>query len=398
VSARGWSSGFVLISILQVLVYANYQMLNPVLAVYLTGLGHSAAFVGIVVAAFGVSSVLTRPLVGDAVDRWSSTRTYLIGSAAMAAATLGYLTSQIATLLFSRAVHGVGWAAINTAGPAIAMDHAPDDRKGSAIGYFNAIRAVTIPVAPALGLWISSAYGFPAVFVLASGLALAASLLSIRLVRPLSASNPPAVPASRLVERRVLLPALVQVLLYSSAPLVWVFMPLMAIERGIPGLAVFYLVVGITNIFVQPLARLSDTFGRGPNIAIGLAASGLGLITLAFADALGILMLGGICWAAGIALVEPATTALAVESVETSRRGAALATYGAAFQVGNGLGGLVWGAVISSAGFIWAFFGAFAFVLAAIAIVAIRWRSIMATSPARTRSTGDDAKPPHRES
>jgi MFS family permease len=387
VATRGWGSSFFLISLLQVFVYANYQMLNPVLAVYLTGIGYTAAFVGIVVAAFGVSSVVSRPLVGSAVDRWSTRGTYLLGSAAMALSTIGYLIPAVPALLVSRAVHGIGWASINTAGPAIAMDNAPVDRKGSAIGYFNSIRAVTIPLAPAVGLWISAAYGFPAVFVIAAILALIAAVFSSRLV---AAPRPPVEagsPILSLLERRVLLPAAIQVLLYSSAPLVWVFMPLMTLERDIPGLPLFYLVVGITNILVQPLARLSDTFGRGPNIAVGLAASGLGLLGLAGADALAPLLVGGACWAAGIALVEPATTALAVESVEASRRGAALATYGAAFQIGNGLGGLLWGSLIASAGFVWAFVGSVGFVIAAIVLVGLRWRVLMATSPLRSRPT-----------
>jgi MFS family permease len=278
-------------------------------------------------------------------------------------------------LILSRLIHGTGWAAINTAGPSIALSNAPTDRKGAAIGYFNMFRAVTILLGPALGLWVAEVYGLPAVFV--------------PLLRDPDRPQLQAAPADGgLIESRVLIPASIQVLLYCSAPLIFVFMPLVAADRSIEGLPWFYVAAGLTSIAVQPLARLSDTRGRGPSIAAGLTLSAVGLLVLASASELGLLVMGGVLWSGGLALVEPATTALAVESVPLSRRGAALATYGAAFQVGNGAGGVLWGFVIASLGFEWAFLGAVFLAVGGAAVLAMHWRWIM--NP-RTRSQVDDS-------
>jgi MFS family permease len=212
--------------------------------------------------------------------------------------------------------------------------------------------------------------------MLAGGLAVGALLATPLLVNRHRPAPQGTADASGLIEGRVLLPAAIQVLLYCSAPLIFVFMPLLASERSIDGLPYFFIAAGVTSIVVQPLARISDTRGRGPSIAVGLTLSAAGLLVLVAAPNIWVLMSGGVLWAAGLALVEPATTALAVESVSISRRGAALATYGAAFQIGNGIGGLLWGFTIAAVGFEWAFVGAVSLVAAGGVLLATRWQSV----------------------
>jgi MFS family permease len=374
----GWNPRFLLVSVLQFLAYANYNMLQPVLGLYLASLGYSPAFVGLIAGAFGFASVTTRPYIGRGVDAGAAVRTYLAGTTAMAAGTLGYLLSWTPILFISRLVHGTGWAAINTAGPAIALSHAPFGSRGAAIGYFNAFRGITVPLAPAIGLWIADAYGFPAVFLVAgvSVIVATAFVPSLGGLRPQPAPTHDGV-VSGLIERRALVPAAVLTLLYCSAPLIFIFMPLFAEEKGINGLPLFYLAAGIVGIGVQPLARITDTRGRGPNIMLGIVLVAASLLVLAAAESLPLLVVGGVLWAGGIALVEPATTALTVDSVPIVRRGAALATYGAAFQVGQGLGGILCGLSISVFGFEYTFVAAALLAASSATLVVGQWSRFM---------------------
>lgn len=51
----------------------------------------------------------------------------------------------------------------------------------------------------------------------------------------------------------------------------------------------------------------------------------------------------------------PATFALAADRMNPARRGAAFATFQMAYQLANGLGGLLWGVLIQVSGFSLAF-------------------------------------------
>jgi hypothetical protein len=66
-----WTRAFVLLCAAQFLGYASHSMLAPALPLYVTQLGGSPFMVGLVLAAFAVTSVIVRPLVGHWVDRWS---------------------------------------------------------------------------------------------------------------------------------------------------------------------------------------------------------------------------------------------------------------------------------------------------------------------------------------
>ena len=136
-------------------------------------------------------------------------------------------------------------------------------------------------------------------------------------------------------------------------------------------------------ILVQPLARISDRVGRGPNIAVGLGAVAAGLLVVLAAGDLLTLILGGAIRSAGAGLVEPACTALALDMAPPHRRGAAMAMYTAAFQVGNAVGALTWGFVIAAAGFEVALAGAVGATLLALVILRLSWSRVQVAASAR---------------
>jgi len=346
---------FAALSAAHFLSYASYNALTPVLALYLVAQGHDAAFVGITIAAFSVTSVIVRPLAGAIVDRATKPRVYAAGALVLGLASLGYLITSVAAILASRVVQGGAWAVLNTTAPAMAIELAPPSQRGRAIGLLNMIRSIALPVAPPVALGLLSIAGFPAVLALtaAAGVLASAFIWTVPAVPSPAMASRPSLRA--LIERTALLPAALESLVYMTAPLYFAFLPLRAIELGIAEVGVVYLAGGITMVVVQPLGRLSDHWGRLPSTAIGFAAASIGLVVFSVATDLVALTVAGVLWAAGASFVEPATTAMAVDRAPADRRGAALATYTSAFQVGNAVGATAWGTVIAMFGFAPAF-------------------------------------------
>jgi hypothetical protein len=58
-----WTRTFVLLCLAEFLGYAQHFVLQPAFPLYITHLGGSPFAVGLVIASFGVTSVLSRPII-----------------------------------------------------------------------------------------------------------------------------------------------------------------------------------------------------------------------------------------------------------------------------------------------------------------------------------------------
>jgi MFS family permease len=335
------------------LSYASYNGLTPVLALFLVAQGHDATFVGFTIAVFSITSVLVRPFAGLVVDHATRPRVYAAAAAALGAAGLAYLAVSTMAIVAGRIVQGAAWAVLNTAAPAMAVEAAPETQRGRAIGLLNMVRSVALPVAPPITLAIMAAADFGAALAVTVGAGLLSGILILGVpgARATDRGPMPRPTARDLIERSALLPAGLESLVYATAPLLFAFVPLRAQDLGIGEVGLVFLAAGVTMILVQPLGRLSDGWGRLPSVAIGFGLAACGLLAFAVAGDLAGLIIGGVLWAAGASFIEPATTAMAIDRAPANRRGAALATYTSAFQVGNAAGATLWGIVIATDGF-----------------------------------------------
>src|SRR4029077_20235839 len=74
-----WTRAFALLCFAEFLGYAQHAVLQPSFPLYITHLGGSPVIVGLVIASFGVLSVLSRPILGYWADRWSITGVMILG-------------------------------------------------------------------------------------------------------------------------------------------------------------------------------------------------------------------------------------------------------------------------------------------------------------------------------
>jgi MFS family permease len=347
---------FGLLCAAEVLGYSHMGLLTPAVPLFIQEHGGSAALVGWVQAAFSATSFLLRPLIGHAVDAWSARGVLGLGLLTLGASGLGYLTYHPVLLFSVRAVHGIGWAAFNTGAAVLVARMAPPARRGEALGYVAVTQNVAMALVPALALWLLGLVGFAGVFLLtaASGFLAALAVLAM----PRQPSERPA-PSSHgfwggLLEPGAILPSILQVLITLSYPALSIFVPLYAVELGIPVemLIYYFLVYGASTVAAGNLCgRWSDRVGRGWTIALGAAALGLGLILIAQASDIVGLCLTGALAGFGMSGATPTVMALAIDRTPPDRRGAALATYSMAFQVGQGAGAPLSGLLIGVVGY-----------------------------------------------
>ncbi len=384
-----WTRAYLALCLAVFLSYAHQGLLAPSIPLHVAGLGGSELVVGLVLATFSLSSVMTRPFIGYWADNWSVLGVLAVGTLLIALSGLALLVPVLWVLCIVNAVRGIGWAALNTGGYTLVAHIAPPSRRGTASGYYTLFQSTPRDFFPPVALWLAGTAGgrFDAVFLLSGAMGLAATLLARSI--PRDVVRPPAPPAdgnrlspfslSDLYDPGVLLASVLYTFMTLSQPAAIAFVPLYARQIGIgaENTTWYFIASGLTALLARPtLGTISDRVGRGPSIVAGFVSSMLGLYMLLNASGLGMLVAAGAVYAVGQAINAAAIMALAIDMADPHRRGASMATYSLANQLGQGLGAALWGLVIELAGYTGMYLGAMATIALGIVLSVASWKRL----------------------
>lgn len=339
-----------------------------------TALGAGPADVGALVAVHGAVIVLLLPFLGAAVDR-SGRRGFLVaGALLMAVASSGYAAvGEVGPLLYSlRVAQALAFAMVFAAGGALAVDLAPPERLGQAIGFYGLSFLSMNALAPAVVEQVALRVGWPAAFGTSVAGALLCALLALRLPRgaPEEGRNGEAAGLLQLALRPDRLPALLVIALVGSAlSAVFAFYQLYALRLGIEHVSSFFVAYSATAIVLRGgFGHLIDQWGHRrvstavllPYVATVLAVSRL--------DVFGLPLLGA-CLGLSHGIFYPSFNAAVVADVGRGERGKAMSLFQAAFQVGMAGGGLGFGLLADVAGYPVVFRTAAAGLVLALAVL-----------------------------
>ena len=359
-----WTRTFLLLCSAQFLGYAQHALLTPVLPLYVTYLGGSPFMVGLVLAAFAVTSVIVRPVVGHWSDRWNEAGVMISGLLFQGVSIFMCFFPFVGAAMLANGLRGIGWAGLNTGGYSLLALTAPESRRGEASGLYSGVQGASAILFPALALWLLevSFGGFAGVFVISAIFSFAGAALGAIMARnvPHSASLKISPAATHdwwyeifhFIERDILLPSIILFWLNISLPSITNFSVLYAQDLGVMNFGTFFIVLGVTSLLGRPLlGRLSDKFGRDRSIAAGFVLQLAGLLLMTNVANLFGMIVAGALHMMGNAIGSSTTLALAVERANPSRRGKAMATFSVAYPLSYGLGSLITGSAVEVAGY-----------------------------------------------
>jgi MFS family permease len=375
--------------------FGHENVMAGVLPLVVLERGGDAAVVGVLVAAYGIPTIVLRPFLGRMLDGPRRPLVLRAGAAVVGVAPLGFLIPSLASMVAARVIQGAGWAAYGTSGHAILARVAPVGRRSEAAGYYNAMPSLAILLGPAVGLWAYANVSEAAPFVLAASLGLAGLALTTKLpvaVQPPDPSAPPR-PAVKLVagvfDPAAVIPMLLIGSYMSVQSLFVIFAPVYARASGIPieQLGIYYPLYGSVVLVAHlTLGRVSDRVGRWPSIATGCVIAVFGLTIAALVPGIvGLLVAGGL-YGVATALITSTVSAVTMETAPPERTGSAMATYSVGYQLGASIGGAAWGTVISIAGYPWPFVGGAVMIGLALLLGAVRLRPALDRAHARPPS------------
>jgi len=321
-----WTKEFITICVVNLFIFLGFQMLLPVLPIYAAKLGGSSTWAGLALGAFTLSAVIIRPFVGRLIDRKGRKVIYYYGIVILIVIMVSYQwMPSVLLLLAVRFIHGFGWGAATTATSTIASDLIPKRKFAEGMGYFTLTTTLPMALGPAIGAIVLGAYGFSAVFIVASAII----TISLLLALPVKVREPEPNPAAEqggVIEKSAILPSLVMFFITLSYGAIMALIALYAQERHVENIGLFFTIYSLAILLSRPyFGRLADRKGEAcaaiPGILCILGAMGL----LYFAYSLSVFLIAAFIYGVGFGAVQPSLQAIAVRNVTPDRRGTAKA-------------------------------------------------------------------------
>ncbi|MBO4365466.1 MAG: MFS transporter [Eggerthellaceae bacterium] len=343
-----WSVAFVILLMANFFQSMATFMANTTLPLYVESLGAGAGAVGIVIGAFAITSLLSRPFAGPAFDSFSRKKLLMCAQGAIAASFVLYgFTKSIPAVFAVRLLHGLGIGCIAPLAMSLVSEYLPQPKMASGISVFTLSQTMAQVIGPAMGLWLIDALGYQNTYLIAAGL-LFASFASIIRLKEIERERPPyQLKPNRMFARKAISGAAVLGLFATAYGATTSYLVLYGTKLGISHLGAYFMVYAFCLMATRPLfGSLSDRFGAHRILIPGTLCFAASYVMLAHVHSFSSLMVVAVMASAGFAACVPLVQSMAMTSVPPQRRGAACNTVYTGLDLGNLLGPIIAGGAI----------------------------------------------------
>lgn len=355
VEGKIWTKDFVLIFAANFFVFLGFQMTLPTIPLFVKELGGNDQLIGFVVGIFTFSALLLRPYAGHALESKGRSFVYLTGLSIFVVSIGSYaFVGGIFMLFFMRIIQGVGWGFSTTAGGTVATDLIPPKRRGEGMGYFGLSGNLALAFGPSLGLTLAGVISFPQLFLICASLGLVAFLLASQIrYKKVETSPDKTVPIKfDVFEKTAVKPSVLLLFITVTFGGIATYLPLYAIEKGIEGIQFYFLTYAIFLMISRTFAgRIYDTKGHLYVFLPGTFLIFIAMILLSWLPSTFVMLIAAACYGLGFGSVQPALQAWSVEEAPANRKGMANATFFSFFDLGIGLGAMVFGQLAFAFGY-----------------------------------------------
>ncbi|MEN6609255.1 MAG: MFS transporter [Methanoregulaceae archaeon] len=364
---------------------------NPVLPLFSHAIGADDAVLGLIAAFSPLAGILFSFPVGVLSDYLGRKRLLVLSGVIFLCAPFLYLlVTEPVFLIPVRFFHGMATAILGPVISAVIAERFPDS-KGSMLGQYSSATLVGRTIAPLAGGMIlgyfagtSGLLPYHVVYILAGVAAVPVFLLLLMYREDTPGSL--AVPGAtvfrddlvRFFENpRLRATAFVDMATYFAFGAVETFLPVFLLSIGIGAFltGVIFAVQVVVIAGTKPFfGKLADRFDKRIQILAGLLVLGVSCTALpamtSFYEFLGVSAVFGI----GLSLSSVATSAYVADLAEKDQLGAAMGALSSTMDIGQTLGPVASGFIITLAGYTAGFFASclFAIIVAGIFVVSVR--------------------------
>ncbi len=304
---------------------------------------------GIIGGLTNLTSLLFRPVAGNLTDYVSKYKLSLVGAIGLCAACVGYVCSTGTWMIvLARILNGIGYSCCSVCMSTWTANMLPKDRVGFGMGLYGTMNALSMAVAPAIGVYISDLLGYRASFLIAAAFALG-TLVTIQFIH--DRGEPPvrektaARMSFRLIDKNVVPVALIVTLFAVPYCATQSFLVRYVAVRGLsvsvglffPLYAVFLLALrfGLKNLF--------DKLPYWVFVAAGEVSAFLAMLCLTVMNSNFVMLLAALFMAGGYGIMCSVSQSTAILLAGEGHRGLANSTYYVGLDLGMSLGPMLGG-------------------------------------------------------
>lgn len=313
-------------------------MTVPLVAKYVMTFGADITTASAVSGILSLVAMFMCPVAGVLSDRINKKKLLIITEAAYAVCLgLHAFARSLIALLLLRAVTGIFFSLSNVLTIAYASSYIPKNRMGEGLGYFGLVVPLVQAAGPSIGLGLRDSIGYGAVFTGAAIAALAAMICVA--VLPYNAPEPSGqkktLKFNDIFAVRFIWLMLLTALFSSANGLISTYLDILASERSITNISIFFTVFSVVLIIFKPLTgKLLDSRGMYLVIIPAVVFAALGMFFVGIASSLWVMLIAAVCKALGQGAGTPTIQAHAVKMLDKSHSGVAVST----IQIGQSLG------------------------------------------------------------
>lgn len=353
-SEKIWTKNFLFILISNFFIFLGFQMTIPTIPLYVEKMGGNEQLMGLVVGIFTFSALLIRPYAGFAVDTKGRKRLYLFGLAVFVLSVGSYGLIQSLLLLFiMRIVQGIGWGFSTTASGTIVTDLVPPRRRGEGMGYFGLSGNIAMAIGPSLGLILAGTLSFFHLFFTCAILGLMAILFAVNIRYQEQKTEDRKQNVQRaILEKSAIPPSLLIFFITFTFGGIAAFLPTYTLQKEISGIYLYFVLYAVSLLISRIFGgKIYDMKGHKAVYIPGAALVITAMLLLAWLPNSLILYTAAILYGFGFGAIQPALQAWSVQEVAPWRRGSANATFFSFFDLGIGIGSIVFGQIAYAFGY-----------------------------------------------
>jgi MFS family permease len=327
---------------------------------FVSHLGGSKLDIGILMGAFSLASVLSRPWISSMIDRFGRKRSYTLGCAIMTVLPVSYLLFQrdlsqvYPALLFARILHGIGLAFCFTSAFTYMADIIPETRLNEGMAMFGVTGLSGMAIGPAIAEIIIRHAGFVPFFLAASAMGATGFILHLRIPESLFERSPMSSSSffSVLLRKKTLKVGLLAFLFGYALAASGGFVSPYGEEKHLAFVSLYYLTYSGMAVLTRFVGgRLADQLGELRIIPYAMIVTGSGLLLLCFLGGEVILVISGILSGLGHGFLFPCLTAVAVRDEPVAIRGKVTGAFTGSLDAGAFSGSILLGYIGEVAGF-----------------------------------------------
>ncbi len=325
-------------------------MTLPTIPLFVKSLGGSDQIIGLVVGFFTFSALIARSFAGNALESKGRRFVYIFGLSMFVFAIGSYaFVSSLAFLFFIRIFQGIGWGCSGTASGTIASDLIPATRRGEGMGLYALGGNFALAIGPAIALSLNQLIDFRQIFLLCAFFGVVAISLASQIRYKKLASGAEKKPREgkrTFFEKSVWRPSLLLFFVTFTFGGIASFLPLYTKEEGVSGIELYFTCYALALLATRFFAgKLYDRKGVAYVFIPGILLIITAMTLLSWLPNTLSLLTAAVCYGFGFGMIQPTLQAWAMSLVPASRRGMANATFFSCFDLGVGLGAVLFGQI-----------------------------------------------------